>query len=165
VEVLVVATLVLDILLDDIFVAVLSDGLDVVAARPKCPSPQELFDLWLSREDLSRGDALDNLDHAAGEHHGNGLDEEVDVVIIRTNLHEADFMALLDFPTDILERLLHCRSEDLLAVLRGTHQVVEHQVHIMLLMDVFAHIEEPTPSAWRPPAASCGVYLLGELNL
>ena len=48
----VLLALVLDVLPDDVFVAVSADRVHVVSARPEMPSPEKFLDLWMEAEQL-----------------------------------------------------------------------------------------------------------------
>ena len=48
----VLLALVLNVLPDDVLVAVSADRIHVVSARPAMPSPEEFLDLWMEAEEF-----------------------------------------------------------------------------------------------------------------
>ena len=84
-----------------------------------------------------------------GEHHRNGLDEEMHVILIRANLDVAQFVALFDLETDVLERSLRFLGEHFSSVFDGTDQVVEEKSNVMALVDVLAisHTKSVLPAS------------------
>lgn len=63
---LIVETLIFDIIADHFFIAILTDGIDVVATRPELPAPQQPFDCGVTFENLLRCDTFRNLGQTAG---------------------------------------------------------------------------------------------------
>ena len=57
----VLCTLLLDVLLDRCFVAMLPNRADEISSRPELSAPEQLLDLWTGLKDFSGRDAFDNL--------------------------------------------------------------------------------------------------------
>ena len=102
--------MVLDILLALVFdivgyhflVAVRTNGREVVALRPECSAPELLFYLFVVFEYLLCGDALYRLHHCGGQHHRDGLGEEVDVVLVCSYFEKVDLVRYCDAKTYLL---------------------------------------------------------------
>ena len=90
----VVFTLVLNIILDDLFIGILSDGVDVVTGGPEVCAPQYLFYFRVKGENLSGSDTLDDSDDSSWRQSGNGLEKEVNMIFIGSDLKEMDFVTL-----------------------------------------------------------------------
>ena len=98
-DLLVNLSLLLDILLDHGFVAILAYRVEIEAAGPELASPEEFLDFAVVSKDLSGGDALDRAHHLGGEDIRDALDQEVGMVVIQANLDKMDFVPLGDAQT------------------------------------------------------------------
>ena len=157
-----------DIIGDHLFAAMPADGVDVVTAGPKAAAPEHFFDFGIVLEYLPGSDAFGESDDLCGKHHGDALDKKVDMVAIRTNLHETDLVAYLDLTTCRCEGVGHSGSEYFPAVFDGTDQMVKHQVDVVLFTDVFTHIMSMPwfslrfyrcSAPWPPPQQADGEWL------
>jgi hypothetical protein len=133
------SALFLHVLLDYSFIAILSDGVRIVAACPKPSSPEHLFHLCMCAKYLPGGDTLDDLYDLLRWHHRHTLDEEMHVILIGSNLHEMDLMSFRNTHADLFEGILHCFREYLPPVLRRTYDMVEEERLVVSLEDMFAH--------------------------
>ena len=146
---LVVLPLVLNVLSDRFLISMSSDGVHVKPTGPKATSPEHFFDLWMEAEHLFGGNGFCRFDDLGGRHHGHGLDEEVDVVLIRSDFHVLQFVALLNFVADVLECCLVLFCKDFPAIFGRTNQVVEEKSDVMALVDVLAAHGESLPCFTR----------------
>jgi len=151
------STLVFDIVLNDLFVRILSHRVYIISLRPKLSAPQLLFDFGMLFEDALGRDAFDDLGDTGGSEFGNGLNEEMDMVFIRSDFVKADLVPLLDAKAHVLQRLGHFWCEYVSSVLRRADQVVQDERFGMTLQDVFAH--QPI-LARMPPQQSCEAMFL-----
>ena len=94
-------SLVLHIAFDDFLVGILSDRVHVKATRPEVSTPEEFFDLRMRIEDMFGCEAFGDLGYFGGCKDRNALNEEMDMVLVRSNLDEPEFIALLDFQTNL----------------------------------------------------------------
>ena len=131
--------LVLHVTFDDLFVGILPYGVHVEPARPEVPAPEEALDLGVMIEDMFGGETLDDLRNARGGEERDTLEEKVDMVFIRADLDEADFVALLDVEADILESLFDWFGKGFSSVLHRADQVIEKEGFVVTFVDVFAH--------------------------
>ena len=139
-KLLVVHALILNIGLNDIFVAVLSHSVHVVAARPEFASPEDLRDLGVQLQEFPCGEALDDLDDAFGGLHGDGLHEEMHMILICTYIHKLDFVRHLNLRIHLFERMFNCLGEDLLPVLGRTDEVVLEKGDVVALLYMLFHV-------------------------
>lgn len=133
------APLLVNILSDHFLVPVLADGIRIVSARPELSTPEHLLDFGVTAEDFLRSDALDGLNYCRRGHHGDALDEKMDVVFIRAYLDEMDLVSFSDPHADILECHLDRFCKDLSSILGGADDVVEKQGLVVTFEDMFTH--------------------------
>ena len=133
------AALFMNILSDHFLIAVLTDGVRVIPARPELSTPEHLLDFGMTAEDLLCSNALDGLNDGRGRHHRDALDEKMDMVFIRPDLDEMDLMSFSYSHTHLFERHLHFFRKDLSSVLGRTDDVVEKQGLVMPFEYMFAH--------------------------
>lgn len=133
------AALLMNILSDYFLIPILADGVGIESARPELSAPEHFLDFGVAAEDFLRGDALDGLNYRCRRHHGDALDEKMDVVFIRPDLDEMYLMAFSYPHTDIFERHLHCFRKDLSSVLGWTYNMVEKQSLVMAFENMFTH--------------------------
>lgn len=138
-QLLVVLALLLDVALDGVFVARFAHGVDVEATCPELASPEHLADLGVTVEEFPSRDALDGTSDLGGRKGGNALDEEVNMVFIRSDLDEGDFVALGDAPADVFQRFLDRFGKNFLVVFDRADQVVEKKRDVMGFMHVPTH--------------------------
>ena len=149
-ELSVLHALALDIALDHIFIGVLPYGVHVETTRPEMPSPEELFDCGVGLEDMFGCEAFYNLRYARGGEEWDALEEEVDVVAIRTDFDEPYLVALLDLLAHLCESMNDGFGKGFFPVFHGTDQMVEQESFVMALVDVMTHrqrlhLRGPTP--------------------
>ena len=133
------AALFMNVLSDHFLVTVLTDGVRVIPARPELSTPEHLLDCGMTAEDLLCSNALDGLNDCRRRHHGNALDEKMDMVFIRPDLDEMDLVSFPYSHADLFERHLHFFRKDLSSVLGRTDDVVEKQGLVMPFEYMFAH--------------------------
>ncbi len=121
-----VGTLVLNVMLDDIFIPVLSDRADVVAVRPELAAPQLFLHFRAGLENFSCRDALDCLHDPFRTVHWHTLHQEVDVILIRPNFEKRDFVAAADLLTCLFQLVVYGFAENHSPIFRGANKVV-HQ--------------------------------------
>lgn len=106
-------------------------------------------------EQFPRCETLDDLDDALGRLHGNGLDEEVHMILICSNFYEDDFVELFNLLAYVFQGLLDRLGEHLPTVFRRTDKVVEETRDIVLFTDMLAHEWSlPPPPGDRPQQAA-----------
>ena len=145
-DLLVCAALLMNVLSDHFLITVLTDGVRVIPARPELSTPEHLLDFGMTAEDLLCGNALDGLNDGRGRHHGDALDEKMDMVFIRPDLDEMDLVSFSYSHAHSFERYLHFFRKDLSSVLGRTDNVVEKQRLVMPFEDMFAHLPIVPPS-------------------
>ena len=65
-QLIIFRTLILNVLLNRCFVAMLPNRADEIAIAPELAAPQLFLDLWTRRQDFSGRDALDDLHDSLG---------------------------------------------------------------------------------------------------
>ena len=127
------------IFLDGLFVAGFSHGVDVEATGPELSTPEDLFEFAVTIKEFSSRDALDDAGNLGGRIGRHALNEEMHMILVRTDLNKGDFIGLSDTPADILERFLNGFRKGFLSVFHGTDQVVEKKRNVMGFMNVPTH--------------------------
>ena len=89
--------LLLDIVLNHLFVAVCADRADEIAVRPELAAPQLLFDFRACPPDFPRRQTFDDLHKLPRTIQPDTLDKKVNVVAIGSDFQKRDFVSLLDF--------------------------------------------------------------------
>ena len=133
------STLVLNIVCNGVFVAMLANGVYIIPLRPELPTPQLLLHLGVRGEDHFGRDAFDRLHYSRGSEVRHCLDEKMDMIFVRTHLVEPNFVPLLDAEAHVFQRHFDFACEHVPAVLGRTDQVVQEERFVMTLQDVFAH--------------------------
>ena len=98
--------LILDIVSDDFFIGVLSDSIEIAASRPEVSTPKHSFDIRMYFEYLLGSDTLDGCYHTGGRHSGNGLKEEVNMILVCSYFDKMYFIALSNGKAGVFEGLL-----------------------------------------------------------
>jgi hypothetical protein len=142
--VLLLPTLAGDIVADRLLAAMTPDGVNVVAARPERPAPELLPHRRDAPEDLTGRDALDRRHDPGRAVVGDRLHQEVDVVLIGTDLQERDLVAIADVEADALECRVYRLRDHGPPVLGRADQVVEQRRDVVSLMDMFTHASHDT---------------------
>jgi hypothetical protein len=129
----------MNILSNYFLVAVLTDGIGIIPTRPELSTPEHFFDFWMTMENLPRSNALDSLHDCGGGQHGDTLDQKMDMVFIRPDLHKMDLVTFSYFDADLFEGYLHLFRKHFPSVLCRTDNVVEQQRLVMPFKYMFAH--------------------------
>ena len=131
--------LLLNIFFNHFLVTVVAYRVRVVSARPELTTPEYLLDFGMCAEYFLRRDALDDLDNCLWGHHGDTLNEKVDMVFICPNLHEMDLMSFPYPRTYLLQSIFDFFRKDLPPVFRRADDVVEQEGLVVSLENMFAH--------------------------
>ena len=125
--------------------AMLADRACKISIRPESPSPQLLFHLGATLEDLFRRYAFEHrydLRHAVPWHR---LHQKMNVVFVRTYLQELDLVSLLYPKAHFLQNLLNIIVKYHPPVLRWKYQVVQQRRNVVTLVYVVTHPPKITP--------------------
>ena len=133
-------SLLFDVPCNRTFTAVLAYGACEIPVRPELASPEFLLDLRAALEDLSCSETLDR-----GHYFGHcvcrdGLDEEVDVILVRPDLQKFHLVSVLYLDAYFFHYRIHVLIKYRPSVLRREDQVVYQYRDIMTLMYILAHI-------------------------
>jgi hypothetical protein len=139
VQLLVMPSLVLYICTYCIFVSRSSYGVDVKTRCPKAATPKYLADLRVTIEEFPSRDALDGAGDFRRREHGNGLEKEMDVIFVRTDFHENNFVVLAYGPTDVFQGLLDRLRKNLLSIFHRANQMIKDEGDVMGLSEMLAH--------------------------
>ncbi len=121
------STLVFNIVLDCLFVGVLANRVYIIPLCPELSTPQFLLHFGMLCEDVLGRDAFDDAHEVGGSDIGNGLDEEMDMVFVRSHLVESNLVSLLDAAAHVLQRLGDLRGEYVPSVFHWADEVVQEE--------------------------------------
>ena len=88
--------LLLDIIANGAFRAMLTDCTDIVAITPELAAPQLLFHAWHTGKDFTCGQAFDYLHDLGGAIAGYRLNQKMHMVTVRADFQKHQFVALGD---------------------------------------------------------------------
>ena len=120
-----------------------------ISVRPELSSPQLLFYLWASFENLPCSNALYdpyNLCHAIG---GNTLHKKMYMILITAYFQKIYLVSLFNFQADLFQNLVNRLINYRTSVFRWKNKVIQQYSDIMAFMDVFTH----SPIILTPQAA------------
>jgi hypothetical protein len=138
---LILRSLAFHVLADRIFIAMFPNSARKVSVRPEFASPQLIFHLGTAPEHLSCSDALYCCYDLRYAIRWNRLHQEMDMILIRTNLQEFQLVSLLDVQADFLYNIIHMIIKHCTPILGRKYQMVYQYRYVMTLMYVFAHID------------------------
>lgn len=84
-------------------------------------------------------DAFNDSGNFCGRVQRNGLEKEMDMILICSDFDEGDFVVLIDGPADVFQRFLDGLCKDLLPAFDGTDQMVEEKGDIVGFPLMLAH--------------------------
>jgi hypothetical protein len=134
----VLLALVLDVLPYCFLVPVFANGIHIVPAGPEVASPEHFLDLGVKAEHLFGSNAFRGFHDLSWRHHGYGLNEEVNMILICSDFDVIQFVALLDFVTDILESLFVLFCEYLPAIFCRANEVIKKKSDVVAFVNVLA---------------------------
>jgi hypothetical protein len=131
--------LLLYVLAYHLLVPMLTYCADVIASRPKLPSPQLLLHLRAGGKYFSRRYTLDRLHYLLRAIDRHTLHQEVNMVFVCPDLQERDFISLTDLQTDLFEFEVYFRAKHHSSVLRRANYMIEKYRNVMALMNEATH--------------------------
>ncbi len=127
------------VILNGGFIARSADGVDVKAGGPESATPENLPNLGMTIKELSCREALDDSGNFCRREHGNGLEQEMDVILVCPDFNEGDFVVLGDGPADIFQGFLDWLCKHLLPALNRANEVIEEKGDIVGLSLMLGH--------------------------
>jgi hypothetical protein len=125
VQLRVLGTLIFDVLLDALFIAVLPYRAHEIPITPELSSPELLLHFRAQPKDFSGGDTLDDLHDLLRTVHWHRLHQKVHVVFVCPYLDKRHIVPFADLQTCLLELLVHRWSKNHSTVLRRTNNMVQ----------------------------------------
>lgn len=112
------------IVANGIGIAVLPNCRHEVTVRPKLTTPQLLFDVRATREDLAGGQTLDQLDNFGRAVGGGRLEEAVNMIAVAAYFQKEQLVAVSYVQTDFFEYGIYSRVKDDPPIRGGADQMV-----------------------------------------
>ena len=120
-------SMVFDILFDDRFIAILTNGIKIESARPEFAAPKQFLDLRMMFEYFLCSNALNYLHNPAWWHNRNTLDKKVHMVFIWANFYKVYLVSFSYLNTYVLKWLLNSLCKYPLSVLCRTNDMIQYQ--------------------------------------
>ena len=133
-------SLAFDIFGNGILIAMFANSSSKVAVGPKFASPQLLFHFRTTPEHLSCGKAFYHRYDFCHAICWNGLNQEMHMILICTDLQEFQLVSLLYVQTNFLHNLVHMIIKNCTPIFGREYQMVYQYRYVMALMYIFAHI-------------------------
>ena len=115
-----VFALILNILLNDLLIAMFANSRNVIAIAPEFAAPELLLHLWRSGKDLSSRETFHDANDLGRSIDWHRLDEKVNMVSVSADFDKVQIVAFGKFQTDVLEDVVNFFSDNYSAVLGGT---------------------------------------------
>jgi len=128
-----------NIALNSRFTSLTGNRVDVIPIGPELSTPEFRPKVGKTSEYLSGGKAFDHSGQLRRRVHRHGLDEEVDMVLVCSNLDEVDLVSPGNFRTHLFELLIYLRVKPLLSPLTNTYQVVQQNRNTVTLVKIDTH--------------------------
>ena len=144
-------TLVLEVLLDGLFIGILPYGIHLITACPKLTAPEHLFHLWMKTENFPRRDTLYRPDHFLQGVPRNTLCQKMDMVPVKADLQKMNLVTLPDLKTNPLEGLRNGTAQNFSPIFDTAHKMVQKQAFVMALGDTPAHDHKYSNISTRHP--------------
>lgn len=143
-------SLVLEVLLNYLFIWVLSDSIHIISACPKFAAPKHPFYFGMEPENLLGRDALDRTDYHFRSVRRNTLDQKMNLVAIKTYFQKMDIIPLLYTKTNLFERRRNVITKYISPIFDWTNKMIKQQALVMPLVNVITHnhkstYQDPTP--------------------
>ena len=135
----VIISLPLDVARNRILTSMLPYRTGVIPVSPEFSTPELFLHLGALPEYLPGSDALDGRDNLRHTVRWNRLDEEMHVILIRTDLKKFYLVPFLNLYADILHRLIDIPVKNRTSVLRREYQVIDEYGNVMAFMYIIAH--------------------------
>ena len=152
------STLVLKVVLDDLFIGILPYGIHVVTAPPKLTAPQHWLDLRVKTENFSRRDALHRSDYFLRGVPRNTLYQKMDMVPVQADLQKMDLVPFLDLKANLLEGLRYGIAQNFSPIFDRANKMVQKQAFVMALLDMLTHNHKYRNISTRHPRQSLGEF-------
>lgn len=117
-------TLLFDIVRYRILAAMFANSAGEVPVGPELPSPEHFLDVRASFEDLTSSKALDRRYDLRYRVSWNGLNEKMDMILVRADFQEFHLVPVFDLYTYILHHLIHVLVEYCTSIFRGKNQML-----------------------------------------
>ena len=127
------------IILNHMFVPILANCIHIISTCPKMSTPQLTLHFRMPLKNLSRRDALCNLDDPFRKHHGHTLNQKMHMILIAANLNISYFISSAYFLTGLFQSLFHWPRENISSIFCRTDNVVQQYCLIMSFQNMLAH--------------------------
>jgi hypothetical protein len=135
-DILVLDTLFSYITANRTLAAVVTDGADKETACPKRSTPQRFFDRGDTTKDFASRQAFDRASNLCGTVGGNRLDEEMDVVVIGSDLQEGYFIAVRNLKTNVSQHRVDRFGDNGSPIFGGANQMVQQDRNVMSFVQI-----------------------------
>ena len=127
------------IILYHLFVPILSNCIHIISTCPKMSAPQLTLHFRMSLKNLSRRDALCNLDYLLRKHHRHTLNQKMHMILVTAYLNITYFKSPAYFLTSLFQSLFHRFRENISSIFCRTDNVIHQYCLVMSLEYMLAH--------------------------
>ena len=128
-----------NISLNNLFICILTNCVNVIPISPKFTPPKLFLYFWMQSEKFSCCNAFHGLNYRFYRHHWDTLYQKMNMIIIRTNLCKMYFKPAFNIFTHFYQTLFNLFRQNTSTIFYRTNQMIQQQVLIMALMNMFAH--------------------------
>ena len=138
-QLIVFFALILNILLYNFSVAILTNRIRIVSTCPETATPQCFLHFWKSLKNLSGCDAFYDSYHLFYRHCRYPLNQKMNVVFICANLNKLNFKTITNLQADLFNRLTDRPTYHLPSIFHRKNQMIQKKCFVMPFVDMFIH--------------------------
>ena len=141
-----------------LLIGILTYRIYIVPTGPKSAAPEQLLDLGMKTKNLFRRDALHGSDDFPWGVHGNTLNQKMNMIAVKADLHKMNLVPFLYLQANLFEGLRNGTTQNFSPIFDRTHKMVQKQAFVMVLVDMFTHNHKYMNLSTRRPRQSLGEF-------
>ena len=118
-------SLVTNILRNSRLVSKFADSINKIPISPEFSTPKFYFHLRILFEYLFGRDAFQHCDDLGRTHLGNRLNQKMNMVIVRTNLHKMNLIPFLNFHANFFQCFINCFAKHNPPIFGWTNKMIQ----------------------------------------
>ena len=152
--VLTFSSLILDILTNDIFSGMFTNGRYKKTVRPELSSPKLFLNRRSLREYFSGCNTLHFCHQLCRAISWNRLDQKMNMVALGSNFQKPNLITFRYFKANVFQQLINFLSDHKPSILGHEHEMIHQQRYIMVFPNKLAH--EPIRNPFLKPPQAAG---------
>ena len=121
------------------FIPILSNGIHIISACPKLPTPQLLIHLRMSSKYLFCRYTFCYLYYSLRKHRWHALNQKMNMIFITANLYIVYFVSFTYSQAGLFKSLFHSFREHISSIFRWTNHMVQQYSLVVPFDNMFAH--------------------------